>query len=63
MIRSVLEETQLSDRRAVTIHVEEYFTLLLAFNKRGIHFRNISVKGSSQLPDTQEISYPFQGRR
>ncbi|XP_055388936.1 probable dimethyladenosine transferase [Condylostylus longicornis] len=56
LIKSVLEEAQLSERRAVTISIEEYFQLLLAFNKKGIHFCNITGANSDAKKDD-----PFGG--
>lgn len=42
IVKSILLESELSDRRAVTLSIEECLKLLLLFNKRGIHFRNLS---------------------
>ncbi|CBZ55993.1 putative dimethyladenosine transferase [Neospora caninum Liverpool] len=38
----VLSETGLGERRSVTIDIDTYFSLLLAFNKKGIHFVNVA---------------------
>lgn len=63
MIQSILEEAKLAERRGVTIAIEEYFKLLLAFNKRGIHFRNISASSDKPLPGLQEdVDDPFSGK-
>jgi 18S rRNA (adenine1779-N6/adenine1780-N6)-dimethyltransferase len=40
VIELVLTETHLSDMRASKITLDQYLSLLLAFNRRGIHFSN-----------------------
>ena len=40
VIEEVLNETQLSDKRASKTDLDQFLALLLAFNQRGIHFSN-----------------------
>lgn len=40
LIEEVLRETNLAEMRANKVSLDEYLELLLAFNKRGIHFSN-----------------------
>ncbi len=42
LVEEVLKETKLGDMRASKISLDEYLTLLLSFNKRGVHFSNQS---------------------
>lgn len=43
MVLAVLAETEMTEMRAIRIDLDGYFKLLLAFNKKGIHFSNIQV--------------------
>ncbi|PHJ20984.1 dimethyladenosine transferase [Cystoisospora suis] len=46
----VLTETGLENRRSISIDIDTYFKLLLAFNKKGIHFVNVaSLPGASSV--------------
>ncbi|EEA05720.1 dimethyladenosine transferase protein, putative [Cryptosporidium muris RN66] len=40
----ILENTGLESKRAFNISIDEYFKLLLEFNKNGIHFVNVAYK-------------------
>ena len=40
VIEEVLNETDLSDKRASKTDLDQFLSLLLAFNQRGIHFSN-----------------------
>jgi len=40
LVQGVLSETGVADKRAITIDLDGFFKLLLAFNKKGIHFTN-----------------------
>jgi len=40
VIEEVLNETELSDKRASKTDLDQFLSLLLAFNRRGIHFSN-----------------------
>ncbi|EPT24986.1 ribosomal RNA (adenine(1779)-N(6)/adenine(1780)-N(6))-dimethyltransferase, putative [Toxoplasma gondii ME49] len=46
----VLSATGLGDRRSVTIDIDTYFSLLLAFNKKGIHFVNVANLPAGEKP-------------
>jgi len=41
-VRSCLDESGLTSKRAFQIDIDSYFKLLLCFNKAGIHFVNVS---------------------
>eukprot|EP00397_Hematodinium_sp_SG-2012_P034922 GEMP01037503.1.p1 GENE.GEMP01037503.1~~GEMP01037503.1.p1 ORF type:complete len:340 (+),score=72.78 GEMP01037503.1:110-1129(+) len=43
-ISDVLQETGLSEERAIKLDLDTYLVLLLAFNKKGIHFANVAKK-------------------
>ena len=45
VIESVLNETGLGELRAAKISLDQYLELLLAFNRRGIHFSNCNNEG------------------
>eukprot|EP00920_Eleutheroschizon_duboscqi_P010099 GHVT01023553.1.p1 GENE.GHVT01023553.1~~GHVT01023553.1.p1 ORF type:complete len:254 (-),score=44.02 GHVT01023553.1:380-1141(-) len=52
LVLAILEEEDLSSRRAITVDIDTYFKLLLAFNKRGIHFVNVaSQTAGDAVPD------------
>lgn len=42
VVMGILKESGLGDKRAITLDLDAYFGLLLAFNKRGIHFSNVA---------------------
>ncbi len=46
VIEEVLTETGLSDQRANKVNLDQYLELLLAFNRRGIHFSNVNGEGT-----------------
>jgi 18S rRNA (adenine1779-N6/adenine1780-N6)-dimethyltransferase len=46
VIEEVLTQTSLSDHRANKVDLDQYLELLLAFNKRGIHFSNVNGEGT-----------------
>ena len=46
VIEDVLKETSLSDSRASKVNLDQYLELLLAFNRRGIHFSNVNGEGT-----------------
>lgn len=54
LVEEVLEETQLAKRRPITIDIDEYMGLLLAFNKRGIRFVNVAQHTDENF-DLQDI--------
>lgn len=43
MVISVLTDLELADTRAIKIDLDTFFKLLLEFNKRGIHFSNMTA--------------------
>lgn len=43
LILEALEAAKLSEMRAIRIDLDTYFRLLLEFNKRGIHFSNMTI--------------------
>ncbi|OXB70649.1 UNVERIFIED_CONTAM: hypothetical protein H355_009488 [Colinus virginianus] len=47
----VLAETNLRERRSITIDMDTYFRLLLAFNKKGIHFVNVASVPAANAGD------------
>merc|ERR1719217_1370272 len=52
MVMEVLNETGLADKRAITIELDTYFHLLLAFNKKGIHFSGTPTDSkTAQAPE------------
>merc|ERR1719456_792487 len=56
-VLETLTETGLSDKRAITQDLDAYFSLLLAFNKRGIHFANVAERaggGKKKGSDEEE---------
>lgn len=61
----MLEETQLKDRRSVTLSIEEFLQLLVAFNKRGIHFCNIIAADAKLQNEMEEEgeNNPFDSKR
>ena len=46
LIEEVLKETSLGEKRASKVSLDEYLELLLAFNKRGVHFSNTVELGT-----------------
>merc|ERR1712159_127471 len=46
-VLSVLKETGLDEKRSITIDLDTYFKLLLAFNQKGIHFVNVAATGGA----------------
>merc|ERR1711939_797001 len=42
VVLETLHETGLGEKRAITLDLDDYFGLLLAFNKKGIHFSNVA---------------------
>uniref|UniRef100_A0A0G4H135 rRNA adenine N(6)-methyltransferase n=1 Tax=Chromera velia CCMP2878 TaxID=1169474 RepID=A0A0G4H135_9ALVE len=44
LTRQILEQTGLSSVRAVTIDIDTFFGLLLAFNRAGVHFLNVGQR-------------------
>lgn len=59
VIESVLTETGLAGTRAVVVGIEQYLTLLLAFHKRHIHFRNLASSPAGNLEN--DVTDPFAG--
>lgn len=51
-VNAVLEEAGLAKARPVTLAAEEYFKLLVAFAKHGIHFRNNAGTGAAKVAET-----------
>lgn len=58
MLVEVLTSLELGDQRAISIDLDIFFKLLLEFNKRGIHFSNVSPgtkigdkTSTAELPD------------
>merc|ERR1711981_1161604 len=43
MVLEVLSSCELLEERAIRIDLDTYFKLLLEFNKRGIHFTNMTI--------------------
>lgn len=48
-----LRDIELADKRAITLDINTFLGLLLAFNKKGIHFSNVTEK-SDNLKAMQE---------
>jgi hypothetical protein len=42
LITSVLDDLGLTQERAITLDLDTYFRMLLAFNKKGVHFSNLT---------------------
>merc|ERR1719375_1722661 len=51
MVMDVLNEKGLADKRAITIELDTYFHLLLAFNQKGIHFSGTPTAGAGKDAD------------
>merc|ERR1712023_566638 len=58
MVLEALAATELTEVRAIRIDMDTFFRLLVEFNKRGIHFSNMTVgakigqaPGKSAQPD------------
>eukprot|EP00746_Dinoflagellata_sp_MGD_P000771 gnl/MRDRNA2_/MRDRNA2_101400_c0_seq1.p1 gnl/MRDRNA2_/MRDRNA2_101400_c0~~gnl/MRDRNA2_/MRDRNA2_101400_c0_seq1.p1 ORF type:complete len:356 (+),score=66.88 gnl/MRDRNA2_/MRDRNA2_101400_c0_seq1:84-1151(+) len=51
MIMEVLNEKGLAEKRAITIDLDTYFHLLLAFNQKGIHFSGTPTAGAGKDAD------------
>merc|ERR1719359_2394794 len=51
MIMEVLNEKGLAEKRAITIDLDTYFHLLLAFNQKGIHFSGTPTSGAVKDAD------------
>ncbi|CAD7973365.1 unnamed protein product [Amoebophrya sp. A25] len=47
---SILEEVDVAQKRAISMDLNEFLKLLLAFNRRGIHFSNVT-DGAPGIPD------------
>jgi 18S rRNA (adenine1779-N6/adenine1780-N6)-dimethyltransferase len=43
MVLEALAAAELTEARAIRIDLDTYFKLLLEFNKRGIHFSNMTI--------------------
>jgi 18S rRNA (adenine1779-N6/adenine1780-N6)-dimethyltransferase len=43
MVLEVLGSCELLEQRAIRIDLDTYFKLLLEFNRRGIHFTNMTI--------------------
>jgi 18S rRNA (adenine1779-N6/adenine1780-N6)-dimethyltransferase len=54
-IEEVLKETGLDDQRASKVNLDQYLELLLAFNRRGIHFSNVNGEGGVIEHDDEEM--------
>ena len=54
-IEEVLTETNLSDQRASKVSLDQYLELLLAFNRRGIHFSNVNGEGTVIEHDEEDM--------
>ncbi|SJK86050.1 DIM1, 18S rRNA (adenine1779-N6/adenine1780-N6)-dimethyltransferase [Babesia microti strain RI] len=51
LVLNILDSTGLTERRAITVSIAEFFQLLLAFNKRGIHFCTLALSKSDGIPE------------
>jgi len=58
LVLSVLSTLELLDKRAIKIDLDVFFRLLLEFNKRGIHFTNVSP-GAKIGEKSKEIPKEF----
>lgn len=56
---SVLDQLNLATQRAIKIELDTFFTLLLEFNKRGIHFTNINP--GAKIGDKMDDDKPELG--
>jgi 18S rRNA (adenine1779-N6/adenine1780-N6)-dimethyltransferase len=55
MIMEVLNEKGLAEKRAITIDLDTYFLLLLAFNQKGIHFSGTPTAGvGKEVKDSED---------
>lgn len=54
-IEEILKETGLDDQRASKVNLDQYLELLLAFNRRGIHFSNVNGEGGVIEHDDEEM--------
>lgn len=54
-ILDILTETQVAEERAIKLDLDTYLLLLLAFNKKGIHFANVAKKQSST--EAMEVAF------
>lgn len=55
LVNAALAETGLLETRAIKIDLDEFFRLLLEFNKRGIHFTNATI-GAKPGEAVKEVS-------
>merc|ERR1712070_528210 len=51
MIMEVLNDKGLAEKRAITIDLDTYFHLLLAFNQKGIHFSGTPTASEAKPPE------------
>lgn len=58
---SVLTETNLENRRSISIDIDTYFRLLLAFNRKGIHFVNVASLPGATAVGASDGAEPMAG--
>jgi len=59
LVLEVLNGLKLAEQRAIKLDLDTYFKLLLAFNKRGIHFTNMNV--GAKIGDSLETDQLPEG--
>lgn len=57
VLEAVLEETDVADKRAAKMDVDEFLVLLEAFHRRGIHFGGYSRDKSKRVLDNAIVIY------
>ena len=56
VVEDVLKETSLGDMRASKVTLDQYLELLLAFNRRGMHFSNVNNEGTVIEHDDEDMA-------
>jgi len=56
LVTETLKETGLAGERAITLSMDVYLSLLLAFNKKGIHFANVTDKSTDAVA-TMKVAF------